>query len=411
MDPFEYQDNCLYCEGVKLADAARQFQTPTFVYSQTKIEENFRAFDGALADVPHIICYSLKANSNLSIGRVLTGLGAGVDIVSGGELFKALKMGVDSNKIVYASVGKTQAEIEYAIKAHILMFNVESRSELEAIDRIAARVGAKAGIALRVNPDIDAQTHPYITTGMLKYKFGIPADEALELYQMAQEMPNVETRGIQMHIGSQLVSVRPIADAASKLLDLFWKMRAQGIELSYINIGGGLGISYRDEEPQGPEALAAEILPMIKETGCTLIVEPGRFIVGNSGALLTSVLYVKTNPKKKFVVVDAGMNDLVRPSLYDAYHPIVALNPNEETEVVDVVGPICESGDFMAHDREITRVETGDLLAIKCAGAYGYAMSSNYNARARAAEVLIKGNNCRLIRHRETYDDLVRGEE
>jgi len=411
VEPFQYQDNSLFCEDVRLTDVARQFGTPTFVYSQSKIEENFRAIDSALVDIPHLICYSLKANSNLAIGRILAGLGGGVDIVSGGELFKALKMGIDPNRIVYASVGKTPAEIEYALKAHILMFNVESRPELEAIDRIAGRVGTKASIAFRVNPDIDARTHPYITTGMLKYKFGIPTDEALELYRLAQEMRNVETRGIQMHIGSQLVSVKPIIEAAGKLVDLFWRLREEGVALDYFNIGGGLAITYKDEQPQGPDVLADSIVPMVKETGATLVLEPGRFIVGNAGVLVSSVLYVKSNPKKKFVIVDAAMNDLVRPSLYDAFHPIVAVTPNEETDIVDVVGPICESGDFLAHERELPRVEAGDLLAIKCAGAYGYSMSSNYNSRPRAAEVLVQGNKCRLIRHRETYDDLVRGEE
>ena len=411
MEAFEYQDDTLCCEGVRLGDVARQFETPTFVYSQAKLEENYRAFDDALAEIPHLICYSLKANSSLAIGRLLAGLGAGADIVSGGELFKALKMGMDPKKIVYASVGKTQAEIEYALKAQILMFNVESRAELEAIDRIAGRIGAKAGIALRVNPDIDANTHPYITTGMLKYKFGIPPDEALELYRVAREMPNLESRGIQMHIGSQLLTVQPIIEAATKLLSVFWQLREEGIELSYIDIGGGLGITYKDETPQGPEFLAKEILPMVRETGCTLLIEPGRFIAGNAGALLTSVLYVKTNPKKKFVIIDAAMNDLVRPSLYDAYHPILAVTPTEGRETVDVVGPVCESGDFMAHEREIACVEAGDLLAIKCAGAYGFSMSSNYNARTRAAEVLVKGDQCRLVRRRETYEDLVRGEE
>ena len=411
MEPFEYQENSLFCEGVRLTDVARQFGTPTFVYSQSKIEENFQAIATALADVPHLICYSLKANSSLAIGRLLASQGAGVDIVSGGELFKALKMGIDPSKIVYASVGKTPAEIEYALKAHILMFNVESRAELEAVDRIAGRLGTRASVALRVNPDIDAKTHPYITTGMLKYKFGIPPDEALELYRLAQGMPNVETRGIQMHIGSQLVSVRPIVEAAEKVVNLYWQLRSEGIDLSYINIGGGLAITYKDEKPQGPEVLADGIVPMVRETGATLVVEPGRFIVGNAGALLASVLYVKSNALKKFVIVDAAMNDLIRPSLYGSYHPIEAVTPNEETEVVDVVGPICESGDFLAHEREISRVEAGDLLAIKCAGAYGYTMSSNYNSRPRAAEVLVQGTKCRLIRHRETYDDLVRGEE
>lgn len=411
MEFFRYENQTLCCEGVKLTAIARQFDTPTYVYSHGQIERNFRSLDEAFGDVPHLICYSLKANSNLSIGRLLGSLGAGADIVSGGELFKALKMGIDPRKIVYASVGKTPAEIEYALKAHILMFNVESSAELETIDKIAANVGTVAPVALRVNPNIDAKTHPYITTGMTKYKFGIPADEALELYRYTRNLPNVQAKGIQMHIGSQLVSIKPIVEAATRIVELALQLKREGLELEYVNIGGGLGIRYRDETPDGPETLAEHIVPLIKETGCTLIMEPGRFIVGNAGALLARVLYIKQNPAKKFVIVDAGMNDLIRPSLYDAYHPILNVNETEEDETVDIVGPICESGDFFAHDRKVARFEAGDLMLIQCAGAYGFTMSSNYNARLRPAEVFVSGDKCWLIRRRESYEDLVRGEE
>lgn len=411
MEAFHYDNQTLYCEGVKLNDVARQFDTPTFVYSRGQIERNFRAIDDAFGDIPHIICYSLKANSNLSIGRFLAGLGSGADIVSGGELFKALQMGIDPRKIVYASVGKTPSEIEYALKAHILMFNVESRAELETINKVSANLGVVAPVALRVNPNIDAKTHPYITTGMTKYKFGIPVDEAMELYRSIQALSNVDARGIQMHIGSQLVAVQPIVEAATKIAEMALQLEREGLKLEYLNIGGGIGIRYKDEEPDEPEVLAGKIGPLVKETGCTLILEPGRRIVGNAGALLARVLYIKQNPAKKFVIADAGMNDLIRPSLYDAYHPILNVTQTEETEKVDVVGPICESGDFFAHDRKLARFEAGDLMLVQCAGAYGFAMSSNYNARPRAAEVLVSGDSCRLVRRRESYEDLVRGEE
>lgn len=411
MESFYYDNQTLCCEGVKLSDIARQFDTPTFVYSQAQIEHNFRTLDAAFGNIPHVICYSLKANSNLSVGRILASLGAGADIVSGGELFKALKIGIDPQRIVYASVGKSPAEIEYALRAHILMFNVESRAELETINRIAADIGVVAPVALRVNPNIDAKTHPYITTGMTKYKFGIPVDEALDLYRLTRTLTNVAAKGIQMHIGSQLVSVNPIVQAATRIVELALQLQGEEMPLEYINIGGGLGIRYKDETPEGPEVLAEKIVPMIKETGCTLVMEPGRFIVGNAGALLTRVLYTKQNPAKKFVIVDAGMNDLIRPSLYDAYHPILNVAEVEETEQVDVVGPICESGDFFAHERELPRFASGDLMLIKCAGAYGFSMSSNYNARLRAAEVIVSGDTPRLARRRETYEDLVRGEE
>ncbi len=411
MDPFCYQNGELYCEGTRLADVARQFATPTYVYSQAQLEQNYRAIDEAFAEVPHLICYSLKANSNLFLGRVLAALGAGADIVSGGELFKALKMGIDPHTIVYASVGKTAAEIEYALKARILMFNVESQGELEAIDRVAGRAGQKAPIALRINPDIDPKTHPYITTGQRKYKFGVAAEDAVNLYLYARELPNVEIKGIQMHIGSQLVSVQPIAEAVEKMFDLFQQLRRAGVELSHVDVGGGLGITYRDEQPEGPEVLASLIIPLVRESGCTLVLEPGRYIVGNAGALLTGVLYTKQNAVKKFVIVDAAMNDLIRPSLYDAYHPIVSGIERSDAEVVDVVGPVCESGDFFAHDRPLPPFEPGDLMLVKCAGAYGFSMSSNYNSRLRAAEVLVSGENARLIRRRESYEDLIRGEE
>lgn len=411
MEAFQYMDGVLRCEGVALDEIAREFSTPTYVYSAAQVEHNFQEIDGAFRDIPHLTCYSLKANANLAIGRLLAGLGAGGDIVSGGELFKAMRMGIPPGRIVYASVGKTPAEIEYALRSGILMFNVESRAELETIDTIASRVGVRAPVALRINPDIDPRTHPYITTGMTKYKFGIPADEAIVLYRRMREMPNVVARGIQMHIGSQLVAVGPIVEAVAKVAAMARQLRGEGIALEYLNVGGGLGIRYHDEVPEGPSALAERIVPLVRDTGCTLVLEPGRFIMGNAGALLARVLYVKQNPAKRFVIVDAAMNDLIRPSLYDAYHPIRNVRETTATEKVEIVGPVCESGDFFAHERVATKFESGDLMLIECAGAYGFAMSSNYNARPRSTEVLVTGQTCRAVRQRETYEDLVRGEE
>lgn len=411
MEPFVYRDGSLYCEGISLADIACDFGTPTYVYSQAALEENYRAIDSAFSDVPHLICYSLKANANLVMGRILANMGAGADVVSGGELFIALKMGMAPKRIVYASVGKTTQEIEYALRIGILMFNVESQEELEAINTIAGRLGTRAPVALRVNPDIDPMTHPYITTGMKKHKFGIAAEEIVGLYQQAQEMAHVEPVGIQMHIGSQLIQVRPVVEATTKLVGLLRLLEGMGIGLRYLDIGGGLGITYRDERPEGPKQLACAILPLVRETGTTLILEPGRFIVGNTAVLLTRVLYTKRNDQKKFVIVDAAMNDLIRPSLYGSYHAIVPVAARDGEETVDVVGPVCESGDFFAHDRPMPPVKSGDLLAIKSAGAYGYTMASNYNARPRAAEVLVLGTSYRLTRRRESYEDLVRGQE
>jgi diaminopimelate decarboxylase len=406
-----YRSGELYCEGVPLRAIAEEFGTPTYVYSSRVLENNFRALDSAFASVPHLICYSLKANTNTSVARFLNSRGAGADIVSGGELFRALRVGMDPHKIVYSGVGKTPAEIEYAIRSDILMFNVESHGELEAINRVAGELGTKARIAVRVNPDIDAKTHPYITTGMRKYKFGVPASEVVGIYRDALAMPNIEIVGIQMHIGSQLVQVQPIVEAMRKLLELIKGIQALGIKLSYIDIGGGLGIRYSDETPEGPNELAAGILPTIKELGCTLILEPGRFIVGNAGLLLSRVLYTKHNDIKRFAIVDAAMNDLIRPALYESYHEIRLATERAGSETVDVVGPVCESGDCFAHDRRLPPLKQDDLLAFLCAGAYGFAMSSNYNSRLRPAEVLVSDDTCTLARKRETYEDLIRGED
>jgi diaminopimelate decarboxylase len=412
LDAFSYRDGSLCCEDVSLADIADQYGTPTYVYSENAIRDRFRALDAAYAGVPHLICYALKANDNLAIARLLNDLGAGVDVVSGGELFKARRTGVPADRIIFAGIGKTRDEIAYALDEEIMLFNVESPDELAAIAAVAAEKGKTARVSVRVNPDVDPRTHPYISTGLQKNKFGVATDEVLDLYRTARDNPRLEPVGIQMHIGSQLVSAQPIVDAAARLVDLAEQLRREGIALRYFDIGGGLGIRYHDEAPEGPADLAPRILPAVRELGLTLLAEPGRFIVGNSGVLLTRVLYRKRTPKKRFVIVDAAMNDLIRPSLYDAYHEIKPVAERDgAAETVDVVGPICESGDFLAHDRALPSVTSGDLLAVMSAGAYGFAMASNYNARPRGAEVLVSGDRARLVRRRETYGDLIRAEE
>lgn len=412
MEEFQYRRGVLCCEDVPLSEIAEIYGTPVYVYSERSIRARYRALDEAYQSVPRLICYALKANDNLAIVRLLGELGAGADIVSGGELFRARRAGIPAQRIIFAGVGKTRDEIARAIDDDVLLFNVESPAELAAIGDVARQKGRVARIAVRVNPDVDPRTHPYISTGLKKNKFGISTDQVEDVYQQAQEHPFLEPVGIQMHIGSQLVQVQPIVDAVMRLAELVGRLRRAGIHLRYFDVGGGLGIRYRDEQPEGPDALAAKVLPIIRELGMTLLCEPGRFLVGSSGALLTRVLYRKESPAKSFVIVDAGMNDLIRPSLYDAYHEIRPVAESADgLEVVDVVGPICESGDFFAHDRQLPITRAGDLLAILSAGAYGFVMASTYNARPRPAEVLVSGSRHRLIRRRETYDDLIRAEE
>jgi diaminopimelate decarboxylase len=373
---------------------------------------HIKAYEMAFKGVPHINCFAVKANSNLAVVSLLGRNGAGADVVSGGELFRALKAGIPAEKIVYAGVGKTEQEIRAALKAGILMFNIESADELEAINEVAGRMRKKAPIALRINPDIDAGAHPYITTGLEKYKFGIPRERALEFYALAEGLRNIKVVGIQKHIGSQITDVAPFADALERILLLVDELKEQGLELGYIDIGGGLGISYDGSEAPGPADLAKRVLPMLRGRDVTLVTEPGRSIVGNAGVFLTRTLYLKDGPGKRFVIVDGGMNDLIRPTLYDAYHEVVPVRKarSKKTVVTDVVGPICETGDFLALARKLPEVRKGDLLAVKSAGAYGFTMSSNYNSRPRAAEVMVKGDRHFLVRKRETYDDLLEKE-
>src|SRR5213592_1949229 len=413
MAHFDYRDGHLCCEQVDLRKLAAEVGTPAYVYSKAALLESLAAYDRAFRDVPHVVCYSVKANSNLGVLSVLAKAGAGADIVSGGELYRALRAGIPPKKIIFSGVGKSRDEMRDALKADILMFNVESRSELKVLDEVALEMGVRAPIALRVNPDVDPQTHPYIATGLKTSKFGIPHDEALAAYEDAAKMRGLEVVGADMHIGSQLTKATPVADAVARVVALVKALRERAIEIRMIDIGGGLGIRYRDETPPTHEEYATVLLPALREAGVTVLLEPGRSIAGNAGILLTRVLYRKDTGAKKFVVVDAAMNDLIRPALYDAYHeiqPVAEARLGAPAETVDVVGPICESGDFLAKDRELAYVEQDDLLALMSAGAYGFAMASNYNTRPRVAEVLVDGNRYTIVRRRETYEDLVAGE-
>ena len=408
MHHFTYREDELYCEDVPLRKIAEEVGTPCYVYSHATLRQHFTVFDGAFGDVPHLTCFSVKANSNIAVLRLFGSLGGGVDIVSGGELFRARKAGIPADRIVYSGVGKTIPEIDYALKEGILMFNIESNQELEAIDKRAAALGCKARISLRVNPDVDPNTHPYISTGMKKNKFGIAIDSALKAYDRAREMKSIEILGVDCHIGSQLTEIAPFIDALKRLRHLIDRLSDMGIPIRYLDLGGGLGIIYDRESPPHPFEYAQAILQELKGLACTLIFEPGRVIVGNAGVLLGKVLYTKKGQNKSFVITDAAMNDLVRPSLYGSYHLIQPLEKRErETQIVDVVGPICESGDFLAKDRSLPMVQPGDHLAVMSAGAYGFTMSSNYNSRPRAAEVLVHGDRYNVIRDRETWQDLV----
>lgn len=413
MDYFAYRNGELCCEGVSLRAVADAAGTPAYVYSRAALLDSYQAYDRAFAGVPHVICYAVKANGNLGVLSTLARAGAGADIVSGGELFRALRAGIPAEKILFSGVGKTREEIQEALKAGILMFNVESRSELRAIGDVAHGLGTRAPVSLRVNPDVDPQTHPYISTGLRTAKFGVPFAEALDAYQEAARLPGLDVVGIQMHIGSQLTKTTPFADALARVASLVKMLRERSIEIRMVDLGGGLGIRYRDEVPPTQQEYARAVLPLVRELGVTVLLEPGRSIVGNAGVLLTRVLYRKTTPDKQFVVIDAAMNDLIRPALYTAYHearPVDETRLSAAVETVDLVGPVCESGDFLAKDRELPRSEEGDLIAVMSAGAYGFAMASNYNARPRAVEVLVDGTRYTIVRRRETYEDLVAGE-
>ena len=397
-------------EGVALERIARDVGTPCFVYSRAAIEHAWSEYDRALAGIAHEVCYSVKANSNLAVIDVLARLGAGFDIVSGGELERVLAAQVPAARIVFSGVGKRDDEMAAALEAGVGCFNVESAQELDRLASIADAAGRRAPVSLRVNPDIDAQTHPYITTGLHENKFGIPVDDARGLYARAAASPSLEVRGIDCHIGSQLASLAPFLDALHRLLALADSLARDGVRLTHLNLGGGLGIRYRDESPPQPGELASAVVNRLAGHDLVLVLEPGRSIVGNAGVLLTRVEYLKRNGEKRFAVVDAAMNDLIRPSLYDAWHDIVAVTPREGVpEPCEIVGPICESGDFLGHERRLV-LEPGDLLAVQSAGAYASVMSSNYNSRPRAAEVMVDGDRYHVVRRRERVRDLFAGE-
>ena len=416
MNHFEYRDGELFAEQVPVKRIAREVGTPAYIYSLATLRRHYRVFDQAFAKVPHLVCFSVKSNSNLAVLRTFAKEGGGFDIVSGGELFRALKASGDPRKIVFSGVGKKKEEIEYALNAGILMFNVESEQELTFIDQVGRGLGKRAPISLRVNPDVDPKTHPYISTGMKKSKFGIEITRSAELYKQALSLKNLEVIGVDCHIGSQLTSVGPFVDALSRVREyldrvLVGYLRKEGANIRYLDLGGGLGIQYKDEEPPSPEDYAAALIQGLEGLDVTLILEPGRVIVGNAGILVTEVLYLKETEEKKFVVVDGGMNDLIRPALYGSYQAIRPVHDKKAgTIVADVVRPICESGDFFAKDREVPRPEPGDLLAIMSAGAYGFTMASNYNSHPRPPEVLVDGDKFYVVRQRETLDDLIRGE-
>ncbi len=415
MNYFEYKNGELYCEDVPVSAIARAEKTPLYIYSYKTLKRHFSVFDKAFKRIPHIVCYSCKANSNGAILATMGRLGGGADIVSGGELYRVLSAGIPAEKIVFSGVGKTDEEIRAAINAQILMVNIESEDELQAVRKVAAGMKRQVPVSIRVNPQIDPKTHPYITTGLKKNKFGIIWDDALRLYGEMKKEPYLSPVGISSHIGSQILELSPFIEAVRSLKGMVGQLRAKGIPVRYLDIGGGLGITYKDELPPLPDDYAGVVEKALRGTGITLILEPGRVLVGNSGIFVTKLLYVKKVPGKTFYIVDGAMNDLVRPALYDAYHEIVGVKERGKTKGakkirVDVVGPICESGDFFARDRKMPYLEPGELLAVLGAGAYGFSMSSNYNSRRRAAEVLVKGDEFFIIRKRETYRDLTKGE-
>jgi len=412
MSAFAYRQNTLYCEDVPLADIARREGTPCYVYSKSFIRARLREYDESFGAQPHRICYAVKANSNLAILKLVAETGAGFDIVSGGELFRVIKAGGDPHTVVFSGVGKTADEIDYALASGIHSFNCESETELALIDSLASRKGVKALAAVRVNPDVDAATHPYISTGLSKHKFGINIREAEEVYHHARQLGSVVLEGVSCHIGSQLLDTGPMMDAFEKVIDLVDRLRASGIPIRSLDLGGGLGVQYKPaERTPAVREFVAGLLSKVAARDLEIMIEPGRSVVGEAGVLLTRVLYRKSNGPKQFVIVDAAMNDLLRPALYHSHHEIVPLRRNDTgTVIADVVGPVCESGDFLAHNREVANVMPGDLMAVCTAGAYGFVLASNYNSRPRPPEVLVDGAAWQVIRSRETLEDLVRGE-
>lgn len=411
MNPFAFANGRFHAEKIPLGRIARKVGTPCYVYSATALLDNFQNLTKSLANIPHLICYSVKANSNLSLLKLLVHRNSGFDIVSGGELFRVRKAGGKPNRVVFSGVGKTEAEMVQALQAGILMFNVESGEELEALGRVTRRLGKSAPFALRVNPDVDAKTHRHIATGMKTHKFGVPFAEAVALFEKSRRMPGLIPRGIDCHIGSQITEAEPISAALQQMAELYNRLRTKGFDLRYLDVGGGLGISYRNEKPPSMTEYARLVRQTAARTGATILLEPGRILMGNSGLLLTRVLYRKKTKGKTWVIVDAGTNDLLRPALYEAYHEVLPVRRRSGKKVLAaVVGPLCESSDVLADDRKMILPEPGEWLAIMSAGAYGMSMASNYNSRPRPAEVLVQGRRFQTIRDRESYSDLIRGE-
>jgi diaminopimelate decarboxylase len=412
MHYFEYRNDELFAEDVPMRELARRFGTPFYVYSARTLRRHFRVFDEAFAGTDHLICYAMKALSNLSILKLFASMGAGFDIVSVGELMRCLRAGADPRKIVFTGVGKTDDEIAAALEHGILMINAESRGELHRISEVAGRMKKRAPVSIRVNPDLDPGTHPHISTGHRDSKFGVPLSQVDEYYAEARNLPHLDLVGLSTHIGSQITETSPFTEAANKIAAIVGRLRSAGVALKYLDLGGGLGIPYQ-EEPPPPADYAKAVLKPLSGIGLRILIEPGRVIVGNAGVLVTKVLYLKETDVKRFIVIDGAMNDLIRPVLYEAFHAIQPVTRRARAKVVtaDVVGPVCESGDFFAREREMPEPVPGDLLAVMSAGAYGFVMSSNYNSRPRAPEILVDGADAHLIRERENFDDLIRGEK
>ena len=416
MHHFIYKDNELFCESVAIADIAKAVGTPFYLYSSSTLTHHFNTFDKSFAELPHLTCFAVKSCSNLAILRLFSTLGGGADIVSGGELYRSLKAGIDPRRIIYSGVGKTEDELRYGLVSGILMFNVESEQELEMLQQVAQEQELVAPVSFRINPDVDPKTHAYISTGLAKNKFGIPIEQAEKVYLRAKEMSHIKILGVSCHIGSQLTEISPFTESLNKLKQFVGRLEALGISIDYLDLGGGLGVRYQDEKPPHPQEYARALKEGMEGLKCTLILEPGRVIVSNAGILISQVLYTKRTQAKKFIIVDAAMNDMARPSLYDAHHDILPVTrksgqaTDETLEITDVVGPICETSDFLAKDRQLPVLEQGDLLAVMTSGAYGFTMSSNYNSRPRAAEVLVKDDRFYVIRERENYETLIRDE-
>ncbi|PTA51631.1 diaminopimelate decarboxylase [Shewanella morhuae] len=411
MDHFLYQDNTLYAEGCQVTELAQTYGTPLYIYSRATLERHWHAFNNAVADHPHLICYAVKANANLAVLNVLARLGSGFDIVSGGELARVIEAGGDPAKVVFSGVGKTVAEMEQALNLGIYCFNVESSAELEQLNQVADRLGKVAPVSLRINPDVDAGTHPYISTGLKENKFGIAMDEAEIVFARARVLPHLHIKGVDCHIGSQLTEIQPFLDAMDRMLALIDRLAEQGIVIEHFDVGGGLGVTYDDETPPHPDVYAAALLKRLGSRQLKLIFEPGRAIAANAGIFVTQVLYLKENSDKRFAIVDGAMNDLIRPALYSAWQKIIPVAPrSSQAYDFDIVGPVCETGDFLGKDRQLA-LAAGDLLAVRSSGAYGFAMASNYNTRPRAAEIMVDGEQAYLVREREKLSQLWQGEQ